>query len=262
MDEPHARSLKPRDAADWLLDLFRTRNNGRNDPPPGEKRAINTVPEASVLHDDHNARMFGGRRQYSGPPPLNHTEIILPDGSKTARQIEQARKAFLESLGVPVPSEDHVDLAAALHNFLWRPAAAPALTAGFKGKSHDESLRLLRERADAELVGRPRITILQSLQDAGCDLLIDWGDGLKFGIQLKSHFDIGQKSFASNTTGQIQYSRQHGLELLYILLAGDLTDPSQEQKVRGFEAAVSKQNDRYAVTVSPERVWTLLFPSG
>jgi hypothetical protein len=46
---------------------------------------------------------------------------------------------------------------------------------------------------------------------------------------------------------------------LYVLLAGDMTDRSQEEKVRALEARISRQNDDYVVTVSPERLWTLLF---
>jgi hypothetical protein len=101
--------------------------------------------------------------------------------------------------------------------------------------------------------------VTQCLQDAGCDLVIDWGQGHKYGVQLKSHYDISQRDFASNTLSQIQDSRQHGLEHLYVLLAGDLTDRSQQEKVRNLESRISKQNDRYVTTMSPDRLWTVLY---
>jgi hypothetical protein len=151
-----------------------------------------------------------------------------------------------------------VDHASAIHSFLWRNAGEAAHTKAFRNRGHDVLLALLQTKADKALPGGPRIITTQSLQDAGCDIVIEWGAEAKYGVQLKSHFDITEKEFAAKTTSQIQNSRQHGLNRLYVLLAGDLTDKSQEQKVRGFEATVSKMNDSYVRTVSPERVWTLL----
>jgi hypothetical protein len=151
-----------------------------------------------------------------------------------------------------------VDHALAIHEFLWRNTGEAAHTKEFRNRGHDVLLELLRTKADKALPGCPRIVTTQSLQDAGCDIVIEWGAEAKYGVQLKSHFDISEKEFAGKTTSQIQNSRQHGLNRLYVLLAGDLTDKSQEQKVRGFEATVSKMNDSYVRTVSPERVWTLL----
>jgi hypothetical protein len=156
-------------------------------------------------------------------------------------------------------TEPGVDHATAIHRFLWRPAADSGLTKGFDGQRHDDLLRRLRDRAEPQLPGSPSITLLQSLQDAGCDILFKWGEAIKYGVQLKSHYDISQGGFAANTIAQIQDSRQHGLLRLYVLLATDLTSRSHEEKVRGFEARISKQNDPYVVTVSPDRLWTLLF---
>lgn len=152
-----------------------------------------------------------------------------------------------------------LDHASAVHDFLWREPAPAAKTKAFIGRGHDALLELLRKKAETELPGKPRIVLTQSLQDAGCDLIIEWSEDAKYGVQLKSHFDIGEKDFAAKTTSQIQNSRQHGLRRLYVLLAGDLTNPSQQQKGRGFDATVSKMKDSYVFSVSPERVWTLLF---
>lgn len=177
-------------------------------------------------------------------------------GGATATEEQPSPRLLTEKPGEPggqLAYEGH------LHEFLWTPAADPTITRGFEGKRHDELLRILRDKADAKLPGHQRTVILQCLGDAGCDLLIDWGGGFKFGIQLKSHYDIGEQDFAANTTRQIQDSRQHGLKKLYVLLAGDLTDNSQHDKVREFESRVSKMNDGYVVTVSPDRFWTLLF---
>jgi hypothetical protein len=155
-----------------------------------------------------------------------------------------------------VPPADH---AATIHAFLWRRAADVTRTKGFRKQGHDDLLALLRQKAEEQLTGRPRVAILQSLQDAGCDRLIEWGVGAKYGVQLKSHHDISTPDFAGKTVAQIQDSRQHGLSGLYLLLAGDMTDVSQAQKVHGFTARVSRMKDKYFLVISPEQLWTLLF---
>jgi len=155
-----------------------------------------------------------------------------------------------------VPPADH---AAAIHAFLWRRAADVARTKGFRKQGHDDMLAILRQKGEEQLPGRPRVAILQSLPDAGCDLLIEWGAGAKYGVQLKSHHDIGKPDFPGKTVAQIQDSRQHGLKGLYVLLAADMTNQSQVQKVHAFTARVSKMKDKYVLVISPEQLWTLLF---
>jgi hypothetical protein len=105
---------------------------------------------------------------------------------------------------------------------------------------------------------RPRLSILQSLQDRGCDLLIDWPLRAKYGVQLKSNGDIEEEGFANKTLAQIQDSRQHGLERLFVVLAADITNNSNAQKVRSFVSRISSMNDSYVVAVPPEQSWTLL----
>jgi hypothetical protein len=90
-------------------------------------------------------------------------------------------------------------------------------------------------------------------------MVIEWGKAAKYGVQLKSYNDIAEEGFAPNTLAQIQDSKQHGLNGLYVLLAGDLTSPSQIQNVRNFISRVSKMKDKYVQVVPPERLWTLLF---
>lgn len=159
----------------------------------------------------------------------------------------------------PIDAVPPVDHGTAIQNFLWRRAADVSLTEAFRQHRHDDMLECLREKADTQLLGQPRVSILQSLHDAGCDLTIDWGDGAKYGAQLKSHADINKPDFPTKTVSQIQDSRQHGLQRLYVLLAGDLTDKSQAQKVRILDSRVSIMKDKYVRIVPPERLWTLLF---
>jgi hypothetical protein len=155
-----------------------------------------------------------------------------------------------------VPPADH---AAAVHKFLWRSAANPTLTKGFRQRLHDAMLDRLVAMADDQLPGGPKVAITQSLHDSGCDMVIEWAKTAKYGVQMKSYKDIADEGFATKTLAQIQDSKQHGLNGLYVLLAGDLTSASQIQKVRNFISRVSKMKDKYVQVVPPERLWTLLF---
>lgn len=159
----------------------------------------------------------------------------------------------------PIDAVPPVDHATLIQTFLWRCTAEVALTKAFRKERHGDMLDCLQRKADAGLSGRPRVSIMQSLHDAGCDLTIDWGTEAKYGVQLKSHGDISKPDFASSTVRQIQDSRQHDLQRLYVLLAGDLTDKAQAQKVRSLVSRVSKMNDKYVRVVPPERLWTLVF---
>jgi hypothetical protein len=147
-----------------------------------------------------------------------------------------------------------------LGHILWPPAAAVALTAGFRDERHDPLVTRLQAILEAKLLERPRLSILQSLQDRGCDLLIEWPLRAKYGVQLKSNGDVEEKGFANKTLAQIQDSRQHGLERLFVVLAADITDTSNAQIVRGMVSRISSMKDPYVVAVPPERAWTLLFP--
>jgi hypothetical protein len=161
--------------------------------------------------------------------------------------------------GEPIDGVSPVDHATIIRKFLWRDAAEVRLTKAFRKQRHQDMLARLQKKADAELCGQPRVSIIHSLHEAGCDLTIDWGTEAKYGVQLKSHDDISSSGFASSTVSQIQDSRQHGLQHLYVLLAGDLTDKAQAQKVRSLISRVSKMKDKYVRVVPPERLWTLLF---
>src|SRR5262249_6921910 len=126
---------------------------------------------------------------------------------------------------------------------------------------HDRLLERLRMVLDATSPDHPRISILQSLQDRGCDLLIDWPQRAKYGVQLKNNDDVRREDFANKTVSQIQDSHQHGLVRLFVVLAADITGDSNLQKVRGFESRISAMNDPYVAIVPPERAWSLLFPT-
>ena len=148
-----------------------------------------------------------------------------------------------------------------LDHLLWPGAADVARTADFRDERHDPLVTRLQGILEAGLFERPRLSVLQSLQDRGCDLLIEWPQRAKYGVQLKSNGDVEQADFSTRILAQIQDSRQHGLERLYVVLAADIRDNSNAQKVRGLVSRISAMNDPYVVVVPPERAWTLLFPA-
>ncbi|HLN29167.1 MAG TPA: hypothetical protein VK395_15565 [Gemmataceae bacterium] len=231
MVEPSFVRLTHEEAVDWLIELRRCSTICQK----GSLRAkgpAEGLPQHVVPHDEP-ARIFAGSRQWCAPPPVGQIiRIILSPDCKTMRELKERQDSILEPSMV-------------LERVLWPSAADEALAAGFKENSHDDLLQLLRVRLEERLLERPRISIFQSLQDRGCDQLIEWGPHAKFGIQIKSYGDIRDSEFARNTIAQIQDSRQHGLQRLYLLLAGDLSDASQAQKVRGLHSRISAMNDRY-----------------
>jgi hypothetical protein len=245
LQEPRARILSHEEAVDWLIALKRSREAG-NDGASLTRRESQGVPEEIVDHNDP-ARLTAGSETWSGPPPLgNVVRKVLSQDSKTVRELRERQDALLQP-GI------------VLERVLWPSAAGEHLTAGFKGKKHDDLLVVLRERLARQLFERPSLSVIQSRQDRGCDFLIEWGSHAKFGVQLKSHFDISQEGFAEKTLAQIQDSRQHGLQRLYVMLAGDLADQSQRERVRIFHARVSAMKDPYVKVIPPEVAWTVLF---
>jgi hypothetical protein len=242
LQEPSVRPLTQDDAIDWLIDLRRNQSVAQ----PGPLNQTDGFPENAVPYDEP-ARLTAGRKQWSCPPPVGQIvrTILSPDCTTVGESKERQDRLLQPGL--------------VLDRVFWPAAVDEDFTKGFKNHSHDDLLLTLRTQLEKCLIESPRLSIFQSLQDRGCDLLIEWGLQAKFGVQLKSHRDIGEEDFARNTLAQIQDSRQHGLQKLYVVLAGDLA--SQQQKIGGLHSRVSAMNDPYVTVVPPERAWPLLFPS-
>src|SRR5262249_47689792 len=112
----------------------------------------------------------------------------------------------------------------------------------FGEHGHDPLLARLQGIIEDRLLERPRISILQSLQDRGVDLLVEWPHRAKYGVQLKSNGDVEKEDFAGHTVMQLADSKQHGLERFFVVIAADIRevrqgrklDNSNSQKVRGL----------------------------
>jgi hypothetical protein len=155
-----------------------------------------------------------------------------PELAEEARLSGQGH--FFKLLGVNAPPTVALTSVASLGQALEEVMRAPPVeishTAGFRGRLHDKLLQQLGTILRARLPDTPRISILQSLQDHGCDQLIEWPGRAKCGVQLKNNGDVEKEGFAAHTVAQIQDSRQHGLAKLYVILAADMTGNSNLQK--------------------------------
>ena len=125
-------------------------------------------------------------------------DLLLPYGSPTAEQIEARQMRLLKPGRV-------------LEYLMWPSPVDVAMTADFREERHDPLVERLQEELESKLFESPRLFLTQSLQDRGCDLVIDWPQRAKYGVQLKSNGDVTETNFANKTIAQIQDSRQHNL---------------------------------------------------
>jgi hypothetical protein len=249
--EPTFTPIAEQEAVSWLIRSRRAEELWENERP--QRRSARIAPDWVVPREESFLNGYGSM-QYPCPPPVGrHVAIELPKVSRTWDAIVQRQSLYLETGRV-------------LQNVMWPAAADVARTADFREHLHDPLVTRLQGILEARLLERPRVSILQSLQDRGVDLLIEWPHRAKYGVQLKCHGDVEYKEFASHTLMQIQDSHQHDLERLYVVIAADIRelrkgkklDNANAQKVRGLLSRISAMNDPYVVTVPPERSWTLL----
>lgn len=98
----------------------------------------------------------------------------------------------------------------------------------------------------------------QGLRDAGVDLYLEFIQSrVKMGFQVKSYNDIKDKDFSRQVDAQITRSHKHKLDYLFVCFAGDLTDNSQEQKIRGKISDFSQEGE-YVHTISPEKLAVII----
>jgi len=223
----------------WLLDLQHSR---KEKPALPHRRARSSVPISVITKYELDTPLTG--RITIG----SETEARLSDESPTALALAKRQQSFLEPGRV-------------LENLMLPPPADVAKTAAFREMRHDPLLERLQQELELKLLENPRIFLTQSLDDLGCDLVIDWPQRAKYGVQLKSNGDVVKAGVAEKISAQIQNSRRHGLLRLYVVLAADITGKSNAQKVGKIMSGISAMNDPYVVAVPPGRAWNLLFPS-
>lgn len=98
----------------------------------------------------------------------------------------------------------------------------------------------------------------QSLRDAGVDLTMNLvTTKINFGFQIKSYGDVREKKFSSKVNAQINQSHRHKLKKIVLAIAGNLTDKTQSERIRGLMSEIQQQSDNYVILVPPEKVVTI-----
>lgn len=111
----------------------------------------------------------------------------------------------------------------------------------FENKKHDNLLdMILRYVEDSSaLVGNPKVFKTQALNDHGVDLIIEYPNRCKIGIQIKSHFDVSEKDFAVKVKAQFAESKFHGLDKWYLLICSPLVESDGKKNYSDKSAILS-----------------------
>lgn len=140
-------------------------------------------------------------------------------------------------------------------------SASDEETRKFSDVSHDELCIAVEYWIDQckLLFGEPVILYQnQSLRDAGVDVSMNLlTSEIKFGIQVKSYGDIQKDGFAKTVKMQITDSSKHKISKFILAFAGDLTDKSQSQKVRGFISEIGQMDNYEILIIPPEKLVTI-----
>ena len=111
-------------------------------------------------------------------------------------------------------------------------------TAGFTEVKHDpyvEALQSWLHSYGSNWAEQPRFSTTQGLLDRGVDLKVEFKiTNYIVGFQVWSYNDIKGKELKKEFWRQIGESGSYDLDDFYVILCGDMTDPSQYQKVRRF----------------------------
>ncbi len=97
-------------------------------------------------------------------------------------------------------------------------------TACFENVTHDILVEGIKEYLllHANLLGDMHIETSQALNDHGVDLILTSNQVCKIGIQVKSHFDVSEKDFATKVKRQYAESLAHGLDKWYLLICAPM----------------------------------------
>jgi hypothetical protein len=99
---------------------------------------------------------------------------------------------------------------------------------------------------------------IHNIQDEGVDIIIEFEYfSLRIGIQIKSYRDIEDESFSRNTFAQIQSPHSHKLNLLVLVLCGDLNNKSQEGKMKALMSKISQQHTKDVIIIESRMAATV-----
>ena len=103
-----------------------------------------------------------------------------------------------------------------------------------------------------------KVDEIHGMKEAGIDLLLNlMSSKFRFGVQVKTFGDIKKKNFSNQVLSQKSLSLKHRLSCYLVAFAGDMTDRSQNLKVRSIISELSQEGDNYVIPLSPEKVLTI-----
>ncbi|MEL1242659.1 hypothetical protein AAEO56_00180 [Flavobacterium sp. DGU11] len=140
-----------------------------------------------------------------------------------------------------------------------RKSSLDVETSYFTNKKHDDLLDLLLRYIEnsSALIGNPNVFKTQALNDHGVDLIIEYPNECKIGIQIKSHFDVTEKDFAVKVKAQFAESQFHGLTKWYLLICSPLTEfdgKSYSSKISHLINELSSYKTSYHVVHNPQQM--------
>jgi hypothetical protein len=153
-----------------------------------------------------------------------------------------------------------------ISTILNRKSSLDEETSFFKNKKHDDLLDLLLRYVEnsSALIGNPKVVKTQSLNDHGVDLIIEYPNKCKIGIQIKSHFDVTEKDFAVKVKAQFADSKFHGLDKWYLLICSPLSESAGKNysfKISHLINELSGYKTSYHVVYNPQQMVNI-FTSG
>jgi len=120
---------------------------------------------------------------------------------------------------------------------------------------HDDLLRqfVAYLNAHRHFLGYCHIEECHALNDNGVDIILR-SESVKIGFQLKSHFDVKEKDFASKVKRQMTESLAHALDLYVILICCPMQDgkPPLSHKISHLLNELSILHTPYHVAFGPQ----------
>lgn len=132
----------------------------------------------------------------------------------------------------------------------------------FENKKHDDLLDIILRYIEnsSKLIGNPLVYKTQSLNDHGVDLIIEYPNKCKIGIQIKSHFDVKSDDFAVKVKAQLAESQFHGLDKWYLLICCPLKTKEKEftSKISHLINELSSYKTSYHIIYNPQQSKNIL----
>lgn len=141
-------------------------------------------------------------------------------------------------------------------------ATLAAVQTFFKNKNHDKLISLVNDflASASRLIGNPKITPSQALNDHGVDIIVEFPDTTKIGIQIKSPNDVESKDFAPKVKAQMSESQAHGLDKWYLFICSPIVYDKHDfsMKIGHMVSELSLYKTSYCVVYTPEQVCNIL----